>query len=176
MSGIKRLGLLAPTLLMASACAIQHSSPDGFLPSSEKAQEDAFGAWIDVIYSDGGQHRQATGELIAVGPDSIWVKDATGGVVLPLGAQVSGRVVWYDSDPGKMVGAVLLGMVSTISNGYFLIFTAPLWLIGGSISVRIQGELPIVELPAVPSQLSPYARFPQGMPPGVDLWALKPKG
>jgi len=60
-----------------------------------------------------------------------------------------------------------MGALSTLSNGYLLVFTAPLWMIGGTIAAHSQYHAPIVKTPNEEwERVRPYARFPQGLPPG----------
>jgi hypothetical protein len=71
---------------------------------------------------------------------------------------------------------MLLGTLSTISNGGFLIFTAPMWLIGGSLAVGGESRAPERKSPPLTwVELAPFARFPQGIPDGIALTALQEK-
>jgi hypothetical protein len=75
-----------------------------------------------------------------------------------------------------MGGLVLLGTLSTISNGAFLLFTAPMWIIGGSIATGARSFEPIVDYPKRDwGHLAPFARYPQGMPRGIDRKQIKMK-
>lgn len=114
------------------------------------------------------------GELLAASEDTLYVATAGGGVAVARSSIVDGRVFGYDAGVGSITGAVLLGTVSTISNGYFLILTAPMWLIGGSIAAGSQSRQPVRDASAPPGVLQPWARFPAGLPTGFDLEGARP--
>jgi hypothetical protein len=67
-------------------------------------------------------------------------------------------------------------VVSTISNGYLLGITAPLWIITGIVASSNESRAPLRGVPPlVWADLAAYARFPQGLPPGIDLGEIRPK-
>ena len=91
------------------------------------------------------------------------------GYVVARHAIVDGRITWYHVDPTGLGLASLLGTASTISNGYYLVFTAPLWIITGSIATFTYAREPVVSLGSDAARdLRPFARFPIGMPAGLD--------
>ena len=173
MSGNSRWLVALATVWFGAACAT-HSAPVGYLPTTVEAQKEAYGGWVDVRFRTGDGLDRVAGELIAVTEDTLWVKDATGGAVIPTREVVDGQLTSYDSRYGRAATWTVLGVLSTASNGYFLIFTGPMWLIGGSFAASSQSRVPIDDIP--PSEwadLAAFARFPQGMPPGVELQALR---
>jgi hypothetical protein len=89
-------------------------------------------------------------------------------MIVPRSEVMEITVEVYDQDTGGFVLWTVLGTISTISHGYFLVLTAPAWVLtgGGSamnaehtddITVTDQAEL---------DHLTQFARFPQGLPPG----------
>lgn len=71
------------------------------------------------------------------------------------------------------------GTISTISNGYYLIFTAPFWLltgipatVGESSRDRYDEENPDSSFWI---SIQKFARFPQGLPEDIVLKNLKSK-
>ena len=67
-------------------------------------------------------------------------------------------------------------MVTTISNGVFLLLTAPAWLITGLVAAGNESHAPLRDVPPLAwAELAAYARFPQGLPPGIDLAEIRPK-
>jgi hypothetical protein len=163
--------VLAATLTMACA---RHRAPDGFLPIPEEAQQEASGAWIDVTLGGGSSPDRVAGELIAVSEDTIWILTEREGRAVATAAVVSGQLVAYDSQSGRVAAATFFGTLSTISNGAGLLLTAPMWIVGGSASASLQSRVPIYRLPvALWARIAPFARFPQGMPPGLELEALR---
>jgi hypothetical protein len=87
-----------------------------------------------------------------------------------------GLVARYSSEAGPIAGFAALGVVSTISNGYLLGITAPLWIITGIVASSSESRAPLRGVPPlVWADLAAYARFPQGLPPGIDLGEIRPK-
>jgi hypothetical protein len=73
----------------------------------------------------------------------------------------------------------LLGSLSTITNGFYLVLTFPLWLISGGIITVNESESGLfkTEYPGEEwwRTVARYSRFPQGIPKEVDLRKLKSK-
>jgi hypothetical protein len=175
MSGRGTWTVLLLTLWVGVACA-RHSAPPDFLPNKVEVQEQSFGGWVDLVLRSEQEDRSVAGELIAATADSLWVMSGSTVVVVPVTSVASGQLAGYDSESGQVVGAVALGAISTISNGFFLVFTAPMWLIGGSIAANSQGKVGLEDLPPMQwAELARFARFPQGIPASLDLRELRPR-
>ena len=176
MSGDSRarpLGLIAALACLACGGT---PAPAGWLPTPREAQTAASGGWIELDYGEGQSRRRAQGELIAASADSIWLLGDSQSVVVPTSGVESGKLFAYAPKLGDVTGWTLAGMVSTISNGVFLIFTAPAWLITGGFAG--QSEARAARRTSPPrswAELAMFARFPQGMPAGVELSRLQPK-
>ena len=163
------------TAVAGAACA-GSSAPKEWLPKPVEAQATAYGGWIELTHQSSAKPRLTEGELIAVSADSVWVLSDSQGVVIPTSAVGKGKLTVYAAQTGTLRAWTVLGALSTLSNGGFLIFTAPMWIIGGSIATG--GESRAAERKHPPltwTELAPFARFPQGMPEGVELTALRPK-
>jgi hypothetical protein len=107
------------------------------------------------------------GELLAVEFDSVFVLTESGDVVAEPLSDVGRAVLAYYA-PGK-TGLVLwsmLGALSTISNGFYLIFTFPAWLIAGIAATRSQSRAPLywIEDSQDWAAAKMLARFPTGLP------------
>lgn len=159
--------------LLAAGCAT-NTAPPGFLPSPDEAQTEAYGGWIELRSAAGGRNDRVDGELMAVTEDSVWVLGDSGAVVLPTAAVREGKLTAYRSGTGAVAGWTFLGVLSTVSNGVFLLGTAPLWIITGTVAGTRQSHIPERDVaPRAWSQLAPFARFPHGMPAGVRLEDLR---
>jgi len=157
--------------LLATACA-GNTAPEGFLPTKVQAQTSAYGGWIELEVARQG----VEGELLAVTADSVWVLTAQGARVIPTASVKEGKLTGYQSQTGAISGFTALGVLSTASNGVVLILTAPLWIITGTVAGSHESRAPVSTVPEQRWQdLAVFARFPQGMPPGVALRSLKPK-
>jgi hypothetical protein len=165
------------SLAAAVSCAGPHNTaPGGWLPKPAETQADAYGGWIELTYKKSMGPRRIAGELIAVSADSVWVLNDTAGMAIPTSAVHDGKLTAYAAQTGNLTTWTLLGALSTLSNGALLVFTAPMWLIGGSLTVRGEARSPERKQPPLGwNELAPYARFPQGLPEGLQLTALRPK-
>ena len=144
------------------------SSGKGAYAFVDRARGDAVGG--ELISSDSGRLLVLTEEGHLVEVPYVEVRELTLGV--------------HDNHFGSFVGWGLLGSVSTISHGFFLVFTLPLWLatsIGAASSESYRGLYLCHEVsePAERAKLeaclweaAAYARFPQGLPPGVGAAQL----
>lgn len=157
--------------VLAMACA-GNTAPEGFLPTKAQAQTSAYGGWIELEVA----RQRVEGELLAVTADSVWVLTAQGVRVVPTASVTSGKLTAYQSQASAISGWTVLGVLSTASNGIVLVFTAPLWVITGTVAGSHESRAPVRTVPERRwADLAGFARFPQGMPPGVALRSLKPK-
>jgi hypothetical protein len=158
-------------LLATAAGCYQSSAPPKWLPSPLEAQRDAFGSWIAVQ----GQPKTeplARGELIAIDTDTIHVL-ADGRLVSVSRASVCcAELTAYRMDVSELQLWTALGIASTVSHGVLLILTAPTWLIAGTVATSAASYAPRI-ISTDPVVLQPFARFPQGIPPGLDRTTLR---
>jgi len=175
-----RLPLALPLAAMLTACATTNAPPN-FLPEPEIAGREVHGGWLEVNVANrsGGQFPLA-GELLAITADSVWLTRrpdslaaANSGYVIARSAVRSAKLTWWSAAPGTGNLGVLtiLGTLSTISNGFILILSAPAWILTGSIASATYTFAPRTGLePANPDgpDLRSLSRFPAGMPTGLD--------
>jgi hypothetical protein len=168
-----RLGLVAALACLACGGT---PAPAGWLPTPRAAETTAYGGWIELDYSDGQSRHRARGELIAASADSLWVLGDSQPVVIPTSVVGSGKLYAYAPKLGDVTGWTVAGMVSTISNGVFLVFTAPAWLITGGFAGQSEARAARrTSPPRAWAELALFARFPQGMPQGIELSRLQRK-
>lgn len=163
----RELAVLAAALLVsASATGCLHN-PDPRPRSMSEVHRDARGGFA-VVRVAGQVDNQ--GELIAIGPEGVWVLAGRRLIRTPLERVSELNVYGYDVSIGGPAAWGLLGTLSTISHGFFLIFTAPIWLvttIGSSSSHSRSAHERYVDDRGDLSEIAKWARFPQGMPLGV---------
>jgi hypothetical protein len=146
--------------LAGQACAL-HSAPSGWLPREKDLPRWSRGAWIEVEPVPGAG-RKAAGELIALGEDEIHVLTEAGLRAIPAAQVASATLVLYDPDDSGGWGLAL-----SLTHGRYLPLTLIPWM---AISTG-ESHAPLLRHPPwALSSFRPYARFPQGLPPG-----LKPK-
>lgn len=168
------LMVLAALVLLVSGCARSYA-PNYWLPSEAKSQQTAFGGWAHVEWGHG---KIAEGELIAISADSIFVLSEVSLTGLQLADVSKVRVASFESGASWLAFWTTLGSISTGSHGVALIISLPVWLIAGSAATAGQSRVPLTTLDAPLLEwkaLRPYARFPQGMPAGLDRSQLVPK-
>jgi hypothetical protein len=79
----------------------------------------------------------------------------------------------YDSKASGLAAWSVLGTLSTASHGVGLVLTAPIWVIAGVASTAKQTRAGHLVYPRrTASAFGAYARFPQGLPAGIDRAAL----
>ncbi|MEJ2501978.1 MAG: hypothetical protein P8177_01485, partial [Gemmatimonadota bacterium] len=136
---------------------------------------DARGGWATVRHQVDGAVRTDRGELLAADADGLWLMLDRAATAIPAGTITFAEVTGYDSRPGDVVTVSAIGILATVSNGMFLIFTAPGWILTGTIASRVQDRASgISTVDGSLRSLSLYARFPQGMPPDLDPATLRP--
>lgn len=168
------IALLLGVLLTVPGC-VSTSAPDAWESSSEEMQRTAYGAWVDVQYGDAAAPDTVQGELLAATTDSLFVLPLDGpfrAVARPTINEL--QLTAYDANWGYLGAWTTLGALSTASHGGFLILSFPVWVIGGSAAASAQSRRPVYTNPPLDT-LRRFARFPQGLPPGVARDQLRSK-
>lgn len=163
-------GILLAGALLAAATpgCVPYRPPAGWLEAPGAAQSNVYGSWIRLRFD--ADRPDVDGELLAVEPDSVYVLGMDG-IVSAVGLGDVDRADLYAYDPalGGANAWVGLGMLGTLSNGYFSAFTLPLWSLVGGIALGAdrRAAAPKVGKPPEWEAVRRYARFPQGLPPGL---------
>lgn len=157
--------LVAAVSFLMSGCATT-TAPSGWLSDPNQVSSDPYGGWVDIHC----KNERIMGELIAVTKDTLFVANdllhAVGSADI-----LTARLAFYH--PSNLGGVVALGTISTLSHGFILILSAPLWLIVGSVTAYLRSDEPLIDYPEKPlEKFVPFARFPQGLPPGLDRQAI----
>jgi hypothetical protein len=147
------------------------------LPGATEVLSTANGGWV-VITTAGKVTRR--GELIALGRDTIFIMDHGALTLTPSINVLSAKLFLtdYPVTPGGAGVWTALGVVSSASLGFGAIFAAPLWLLVGGINTSVvardadEGDLAFP--PAKLEEFSMFARYPQGLPEGVDRSMIRP--
>jgi len=149
-------------VLALAACAI---NPDPRTRPIELVARDGHGGWIVVTDRQGAE---IAGELIAIDPGAVRVLGTTGLVSVARSDVASARLWAWDAEHGRVGVWGGLGTLSTISHGFFLVISAPIWLVTTAVTAAVATHAPIVSYPDDGwDKLAIWARFPQGMPAGV---------
>lgn len=174
MCAARRSAAFALALGLLSACA-SDTAPIGWLPAPRAVPGEGFGAWAQVRSQSHPQARvtDTDGELLAVDPDSVFVLVADQVAAVPVASLVNVKLTRFVSGAGGLGAWTFVGVLSTVSHGLVLILTAPLWTLVGSIASASESFVPQESVRSTEvAWLRPYARFPQGMPAGLDRASL----
>jgi hypothetical protein len=156
-------------LPLAVGCTATSPAPSMARRTIEQAQRDPHGAWINITTDRG----EVAGELLAVEPAALVVASTAGFQRVPVARIRRWTLAWYEADNDGVILVGVLGTLSTLSHGFWLVFTAPLlWMIPTPVMARAQSRQGHEEEdgPSSVAHLSlvRYARFPAGLPPGFD--------
>jgi hypothetical protein len=166
------LMLLAVASVGTAGC-FRSTAPGGWLPTPQEIPHQAFGSWIRLQDQPGRPTAVYEGELIAVDADSIHILfDRL--VSLPRASFCCMTVTAFQMDYSPLVAWGVLGTLSTLSHGFVLILSAPIWALTATSVAATASYAPRV-VSTDPVMLRTYARFPQGIPPGLDRATLRPK-
>jgi hypothetical protein len=156
--------------------------------ATSRPRLSVLGREVEVV-GRGAEPGRARGELIAVGPEQLWIRDAQGVAAHPLAGLRKVRVERHGLDGKKgltwaLIGALVTGGALTAacssaegSSDCGLVFPVVglSWAVFGGLSaldLRRSSRLSVKDPDW--DDLRPYARFPQGIPEGLDLHHLDP--
>ncbi len=149
--------------------------PRDWLPPPPSAATDVYGGWISIVPLDSSG--RLVGELIAVDRDSVYVLNGWGLQAMARDGVSKARVKGFARD-GGLSSWTALGTTSTLSHGFGLVLSLPLWIIVGTSSSGAYDRECSLDHPKKPwEDLAAFARFPLGPPAGMrdlDLGERKP--
>jgi len=161
-----RIILIGLLLITISSC----TSPS-YLPSSDKIDVNEYGSYIKI---SGKTKSNIDGELIALDSSKIVILTETTKkcIIVPI-SDIRKFKLQY-AQPKQYGWTIPLYTLATFTHGFFLIFTAPINLIV-TISVAAGGENAFTysDKNMTYEKLKMFARFPQGIPPNIDLASIK---
>jgi hypothetical protein len=158
-------------LLVVFAVACVHDHPhDPRKHDVETFARSGLGAWARVATRD----RTFEGELISVDGTKLHVfSQATGELWVFDQYAITSVEVYPVADVDPLVGMRVVGGLATLAHGAWLLLSMPAYL--GITAAVINSNIdPIVRYPDQRwTDLATWARFPQGLPAGVGLDALR---
>jgi hypothetical protein len=172
-------------LIFIAGCATTYA-PTGWLPDTDDTQKEAYGGWMTLIVKPDKlnadvYYLQYGGEFISTDSNSVYLL-ADSLYIVPKD-KVTSAILEIDDKSSMEYGLWTAGgCLSTISNGYYLIFTAPLWLLfgvptatGESYRDRYEYNEEISTDLMYWEDVQKFARFPQGINDQINMNALTPK-
>ena len=160
-----------------SALALALVFPAGLW--AQKRESPGEGYQMQLRFNEASS-RAVKGELIAVGADSLWLRQGDGVRAMALGdldrVQVRhhgftfGKAMLIAGIGGLVTGAAMTAACSSIEDNCGVVFVGMMgsWLAVGAIAGAASSGSAYRSLePLTYEALQPYARYPQGLPPGV---------
>jgi hypothetical protein len=165
--------------LIAGCClagCASTTAPKHWLPQAVDAQTTAYGGWISLEVKGVSPKTVHEGELLAIQADSVFILEGSSSFGLPTAQIGEAKLMGYDANKGPLALWTLAGTLSTFSQGVGFVFSMPVWIIAGTGATASQSRAPQIVLPdATWEAARVYARFPQGLPAGLDRSSLRPK-
>lgn len=159
--------IIVMVILMINSC--KHAD---YLPHPKELQTSLKGSYIEVATDN----KETKGELIAVDDSTLVVLENRYGdpwVVIIQQVDVNWYKIWYakvDHYGWSMPASALL----TASHGYFAALSMPInLLVTGVVTSSAYNDFSFKDDELTFDELRMYARFPQGLPPKLDLRELK---
>jgi hypothetical protein len=168
-----RFALFSVAVIASVGGCYRPSAPPGWLSRPEEARQ-AFGSWIDIQPRPGSPAQRVAGELIAIDADSVHILADGRLLSLPTPSLCCVTLTAFRMDYTALQLWTVIGTLSTASHGVGLILSAPAWVIAGTGAASVASVAPRIRS-TDPAALRPFARFPQGMPPGLDRATLRSK-
>lgn len=111
--------------LVGAGCAVPSPAPRPWQRTPENLHTSRYGAWTNVELRNG--HR-ISGELLAVGDSAVYLGASPRLHQLPVRCVASLSIADQEAinSPVALVGGV--GSASTITHGFFLTLSAPIWI------------------------------------------------
>jgi len=163
--------------VLVASCTASNPAPPKWRRSLAVAQTAERGAWILVELENG---ERIEGELLAVEQRRLWIGRGDEGIPVPREKVSYAMLVAYTADNAGLVATTILGTLSTMTHGFFLFISAPLWMLVGGISARSHSSAGYVEYiggvhyTSRLTGLRKWARFPQGIPKGSGFDPRRP--
>jgi len=148
------------SLLLVLAACVKHPAPNG--ATIERAERQGYGGYVLVTLRDGSLVR---GELLAVNRDALWVLDANGQQTVNLHNVTNAELFKYEYEGGTLGVWGTLGAISTLSHGFWLVFSFPIWLATAiTVSAAESRHMRLRYPDDGIDSFRDWARYPQGMP------------
>ncbi|MBE0654718.1 MAG: hypothetical protein IH594_13020 [Bacteroidales bacterium] len=161
--------------ILAIAMFLTDCTTVKYLPGVNEIDINEFGSRIIVRTTDGPYIK---GELLAVDTghliirtDSIHMHRYKNNVILSFKEIESYDLVYARTN--KFMWTIPVFPLFAISHGMWAIFTAPVNLIITAIIADRTGDFKYTREDITMEELKMFARFPQGLPPGIDPDSIK---
>lgn len=158
-------------------------APSGWLPETDEYPEDVYGGWITLVVSqelsDGQKELyEYKGEFIAADEDNVYLL-ADSAYTVRKSAVISALLELTQKNTGTYIGWGAAFLLTPIINGAYSIFTGSFGIIAGASAASGESARDRYESDSPDNsywgKIQKFARFPQGIPEGIDFNRLKSK-
>lgn len=161
----------AAAALLLAGCATA-PGPRQHLLTAPQIVRTAWGGWIEVHRRGVGREPsglQVAGELLAATTDTLYVLTGSGLTTVVRTPHDRVTLICEHNLAGEIAAVGFLQSLACVFNGWFLGITMPLTWVAGAIDSHTQAKVGVLKIEAGPwDACRECARFPQGMPPGLD--------
>ena len=160
-----RPGALLFAAFLTAGCAAVSPAPRAWQVTEAQAALNPYGAWANVSLRRG---RVISGELLAVQEDNLFVGSAEGLRGVPIDCIATLRLAVFEAHFGMPGTVSILGLLSSLSHGYLLVLSAPVWLITAGVATHSASSMGHETFGGARKieEARTFARFPAGLPPG----------
>lgn len=153
------IGFFLILLIFIHGCI--YNKAIGVLKYPDEQQNSPYGGWIQVILKS---ELEILGELLAVDDNYLYIATEEMQYFKVMIKDIEKATLWYyRPDPSSFVFWTLFGSLSTLSHGTLLVFSAPMWVIGGTLSAIGYVHADKLKYPNEEIvKFKKYARYPQG--------------
>jgi len=153
--------------LLSTSCVqpyLINANKNYVLDKAEKTGHNPFGGWVHV--DNHFTNSVIRGELLAIQNDSLFITSNKRVWRIAVNDVKKATCFRYKSDVGKAVSFGMLGLLSSLSHGYYFLLSGPVWMLTVPITASNVSKMPILEYPANNdlTEFNKYSRFPQGIP------------
>ncbi|PKP48586.1 MAG: hypothetical protein CVT94_07790 [Bacteroidetes bacterium HGW-Bacteroidetes-11] len=158
-------------IIVLTAIVISSCSSPGYLPSSDKIDVNEYGSYIKLTQNN---KSIIDGELIAIDSNQIVVLTDKEKICITVPVGEVKKFSLEYAKPKHYGWSIPVGFLLPFIHGWYSIFTIPIHLIV-TISVTASGEnaFKYNNKKMTYEELKMFARFPQGIPPDIDLANVK---
>lgn len=158
--------MTAAAVALVSGCATVNPAPPPWRRTPAAAQRSPLGSWTNVTLRNGAQ---ISGEIIAADAEAVYLGAPPLLLTVPGRCVRSMQVAFVDAQIDGPAAWGVAGAISTLTHGFFLFLSAPVWLTATVVSTTVASGAGYrtlhFEHGGPIASAGTWARFPQGLPP-----------
>jgi hypothetical protein len=180
MFDIKKIIIAALCISYLTGCTVNRA-PHGWLPLRGNVDREPYGGWLYVELTTSGKERIVQGEFIGIQDTNLILLGGNGTQTVPISRDITYASLKINDDSQTEYALwTVAGIVATpFATGFYTALLWPVWLFGGFGSTIAESSSGAF-VKSDPKEvwwrsITPYSRFPQGIPENVDVGSLRPK-